>query len=1060
MSNAITNALNEVAFWAGFGQMRIYRLYQQQIFGSLKRPVYLVPSHIPLAPFVLASPHQRRSRVRGYATVVGYSSGPISSSGQRLGSSDRAFRLGQRSTGSFSNSGEWLALLEPYLPTELRSPKSSPFLKIGSRFAFVIPNLLRRARDETNIDLLSYLGVDQGRWKAVLWIVTTLIRPVTARAAELNPTPLTSQVHWENDIPLDDVTQAPVWADHNVKKKKLENNKPSSLHALIGRAARSSGISDTAQDLAVRQIWQSLGSMILQSADLPEDKSRTVMSNVHQMIAYLHHVGAVPDTIYNYPYAIDPSVPQRPPTLYLLSARILTTLSDAVWRAQEEAISTEAAAVGAQFPYKGFGSPSLRYSPRVRDLDHAVWVELILWSCLESGYVAEGAWLLNEMGRRRGDDRWFTIQWSALQEPRSDETAKDVREGWFSSTFFKNHLIGINEGYSVEKPLLEMGPRTISTEAVVALIDGLLSTVRVGFGSTGNTPGQVQDQIYSLKAILERDNFNLPPRVWNSVTIRLLESQEMAPEMDPASLERVLALAPTTLRDCKIGGLQADPKSAPSVIENVFNQSNAMLGLLHRTLHAFALQGNIRAARRVYTRIQSYIINRRTDTDPAVITNLRRSMHTGDESIYFDAEVSDITDYFPDVPETVLAAFIDLVTDAKAYDFGRWLLYSDETGSPVVRFFTSATVAPALLRFAAATADSDLLNKVTSALVVPLPESIIRTMFHCHIALSDWDGVETLLLYLKDERKLGWSATEAAALARAVMLLDNDVSVEKESFNKAKVILRKLLHGYYNTTQLAYERRDNSQVDLLGHLIRIFRTIPGVLGELCQDLPDNPALQLRSVDIPVNAFNILLDAAVSTNGSFEGRRMWHMWCREPASLSGNRKSHGTDSIPRCAGPAITAVSVDGDQLKQVEPRGIVQPNLTTLRTILQAAIVERKASTEVAARYFGNSLDEPGSKQLPTYRAYRPTEILDWGSGLFRRFGLRETSIDAELGGHLYRQKRPFVRKGQILAKRGQRLNKKIRSSTRHNRILARKSQYATGDKLRAQSSSARMIYF
>jgi hypothetical protein len=74
-------------------------------------------------------------------------------------------------------------------------------------------------------------------------------------------------------------------------------------------------------------------------------------------------------------------------------------------------------------------------------------------------------------------------------------------------------------------------------------------------------------------------------------------------------------------------------------------------------------------------------------------------MHTGDESIYFDAEVSDISDYIPDVPEPVLAAFIDLITDAKAYDLGRWLLYSDETGGSVIRFFSSVTVAPALLRF-------------------------------------------------------------------------------------------------------------------------------------------------------------------------------------------------------------------------------------------------------------------------------------------------------------------------------------------------------------------------
>lgn len=996
----------------------------------------------PLARSVLVSARHRRSRVRSYATVVGHSSGHNNLSAHGLGSSFGALKLRQRPTGPFSNPEEWLVSLEPYLPAPLRAPTASPFLKIGDRFAFAVPNLLRRARDESNIDLLNYLGVDQGRWNAVHWLVTNLIKPVTARTEDLNAE-LPSQIHWESDIPLDDATQSPVWADRGVKLEGSKIARLTSLADLTGRALRSSGTSNRNRDLALRQVWQSIGSMILQAASFAEDKSRKVMSNVYQIIAYLHHVGAVPDTIYNYPYPVDPSVPQRPPTLYLLSARILTTLSDAVWRAQEEAISAEVATVGAQFPYKGYGSPSVRHTPRVRDLGHAVWLEFVLWSCVESGYVAEGAWVLNEMGQHSGDGRWSTIHWSTLQRRQSDGTAKEVREGWFRSLFFKNGVIGTNEGYSDEDPLVEMGPRTISTEAVTAIIDGLLSTVHVGLGSTGNTPGQVQDQIYSLKAILGRDNFGLPPRVWNSVIVRLLESQKMDLEMDPASLERVLALAPTTLRDSNIGDLQADPETGPSVAENVLNQSNALLGLLHRTLHAFALQGNIRGARRVYARIQSFIISWKSDASSPSIANLRRSMHDGDEAIYFDADVSDISEYLPDVPEPVLAAFIDLITDAKAYDFGRWLLYSDETGGSVVRLFSSVTVAPALLRLAAATSDSDLLSKVTSALVVPLPDTIIRSMFQCHIALSDWDGTEKLLLYFKDEKDLGWGATEAAALARAIVLLESTASVEADAFNKAKVILRRLLHGVYNTTQLSYERRDHSQVNLLAQLIRIFRTIPGALSELSQNLPENIIRPSRSVDIPVDAFNILLDAVVSTKGSLEGRRMWHMWCKNPEILNRHPNSGTRKLIPELVRPAATAASMDGDQPGRMEMNGVVQPNLTTLRTILQPAVAERRASNEIAARYFGNSVDEPAPKQLLTYKAYRPIEILNWGSGELQRFGLRETSIDAELGGHLYRQKRPFVKETQRFARDGR---KKIRSLTRYNRFLARKHQSLNGN--------------
>jgi hypothetical protein len=197
-------------------------------------------------------------------------------------------------------------------------------------------------------------------------------------------------------------------------------------------------------------------------------------------------------------------------------------------------------------------------------------------------------------------------------------------------------------------------------------------------------------------------------------------------------------------------------------------------------------------------------------------------------------------------------------------------------------------------------------------------------MFQCHIALSDWDGVEKLLLYFKDERNLGWGAIEAAALARAVILLDNTASEETESFDKAKVILWKLLHDHYNTAQLAYERRDNSQVNLLRQLIRIFRTIPGVLGELCQDLPDAVIQPSQSVDIPVNAFNILLDAVVSTKGSLEGRRMWHMWCKNPGVRSRNAKSGASNIIPGQVRLAASPVSMNGHHPEHVEMGGVVQ----------------------------------------------------------------------------------------------------------------------------------------
>jgi len=866
-----------------------------------------------------------------------------------------------------------------------------------------------------------------------------MLNAVPAAAGLRNPESLLSQIPWASDVLLDVATQSPVWVDWEVKWMELKTADSLSLDDLTrNRVARTS--SQPVRDMALRQIWQSTGFMILRAADHSEESAQTIMSNVYQIIAHLHHIGAVPDTIYNYAPADDPSVLQRPPTLYLLSARILTTLSDAVWRAQEKEVTTEAAAMGANFSYNGYELPSARYKLRVRELEPAVWLEFVLWACVESGYVTEGAWVLDAMKQREGDKRWSVINWKAVEEPPLSGGAKAARVEWDGIRSRTGGVIGGIEGYSGERPFVEMGSRTISSEVVAALIDGLLNTVRVGFGSGGNTAGKIQDDICNLKAILERDSFGLTPRALNSVILRLLESHGVDPEVDAAALERVLALAPMFLRDRESQNPPADQDSVSLTSEDMLDQSAAALGLFHRTLHAFALQSNIRGAHRVFARIQSFVKSNKGGPRPDSIEDLKSRMRAGGEGIdsVEEAAISDFSEFFPNIPVPVLAAFFDLITDAKAHEFGRWLLYSKETGGPVIRFFSNPILAPALLRFAAATSDTYLLYKVSAALVPPLPEKTIRAVFHCQVTLSKWDGVEELLMYFKDERGLGWSAGEATVLARAVLLLEQATHVgsqssgsspQTQSLHRAKGTLEKLLRGDYNTIQMVSQRRDHSQVRLLSQLIRIFRSVPGTLKDICNDLPDHSAQVSNSVNIPAASFNTLLDAIVKTRGSFEGKRIWDMWCKDPDIGGKDRKPDDGTPILQ---PASSALPMAEHSPKQGEPERVVVPNVATLRTLVQVAVQERSGTNDEASEYFHAN----AQNRYPAMnsRVYRPTDILEWGAAMFRKFGLNEQDIDAELGGYLYRQGRHF-------AKEGQALDRNIRSLAKYSRYL-RKIRY------------------
>ncbi|MCJ1360972.1 hypothetical protein MMC16_000067 [Acarospora aff. strigata] len=964
----------------------------QDLGGTSKLPEFLIPSAVSLPLSLRASVSHQSPRLRSYASLVGQSTVQGSSVVQDLRSSGNTIKAEQAVTRSSGVKDQWLALLEPLLPNELRSLTVSSFRKVGLDSGATVPDILHRARQEGKVDLLSYLGIDQGRWKAVSWVVGNLIPTVTTSPDESNWAAWPSQGHWLSNDSLDKVTDSSIWLDYDLNSPGSKNVKLPSLDDLTGDRT---GRFNTARDRSLRQIWQSIGSMILRAADCSEDKSAPTMSNVYQIIAYLHNVGAMPTTMYNYAPPIDPAALQRPPTLTLLSARILTTLSDAVWRAKEKEAITKAAAVGAELADKGYVRPSVRSTPRVRDLGHAVWLDLVLWACVESGYVSEGAWILNEMKQREGDKRWSTTNWKALQEASQSSGTETEWIRWFTTA-----VPWTNEGYSRENPLVEMGSRTISSEVVTAIIDGLLNTARAGSDNELNTPGVLLNEIVSLKTILERDSFVLSPRTWNSVILRLLESHNLDPEVDPASLERLLALAP---------------------------MSTTILGLLHRTLHAFAARGNIRGARRVFACIQTFVLDSTKDTTPSFVGDLKRFMHAEDEGIYYDAAINDIPDYFPNVPGSVFAAFINLITESKAYALGRWLLYSEKTGGPVTRFFADVAVAPSLLRFAAATSDSDLLAKVISGLDPPLPVEIIRALFHCNIALGDWAGVEELLVHFKQEQGLSWSAAEATALAREVLLLEQATlagtrgssSPQSKSFGKAKVLLQKLLRGEYNTARLAYERRDDSQVKLVGQLIQILGSVPGVSRNICEDIQDNSDQASTSARFPVEAFNILLDAVVSTRGSLEAKRMWDTWCKKPGSASKDLQIGSSVSSRQHEGAASRAMTLSNDQSMPSKRIKIVEPNLATLRTILRGAVLERKAKTHVAARYFPVNGKEAEQPRLPKNRVYRAFDLLKWGALMFRRFGLNENEVDAELGRYLRSQSRRFVRKAEEFGKNG-----------------------------------------
>lgn len=897
----------------------------------------------------------------------------------------------------------WAALLEPYLPLSLRTRSLIEKLTEfdGVRCIDTLPHLLLKARTTADLwlDLLSYLGVNQGRWEAVLWLTTTLLAHMKKAVTFPQDEIVLHQPSWRVAGSLDEVTEYGIWADPVSRPFGAPIPSLDKLTSVAERITSTVGSRPLSE--ALGHIWQGTGKMILEATDRPPEECRVIMSHVYRILAHLHHIGAIPNTMYNYSPAIDPSVLQRPPTLHLLSSRILTTLSDAVWRAQEKEVISEAASVGAEHSYRGHELPEARIKVRVRELGTEVWLEFILWSCVEGGWISEAAWIVTEMEKRKGNSKWSVINWDAVQEPPSSGTPKASRMDWQGLKSRIGGAVGGIEGYNEAPPFVEMGPRTISSEVVAALVDGLVNLVRPTSKNGGKTPAMVWEDISTCKKLLERGGFGLGSSSWNSIILRLVESRSFNPEAEPGMLERILTFAPIYQQELEALNSPAAPGSFAQ--EYVAEQSAASLGLLHRTLHAFACQGNLQGALRTIKQLQSLVDANRHKSIKEFKGRIEETLRNGYEdslqSVDDYSNDTDVPGFHPHVPVGTLAVLLDLVTDAKLFELGKWLLYSDAVDGRIIPsyLYTVPALQPALLRFATATKDVKLFNRlVTRDMNLPLSEEHMRALLQCQIALGKWDAVDEVLKYRRDERDMTWDSSDIMAVASAVVRLEK--SNEPDSglaIKKPRHILQELLRGDYSKPSDPSQPRDYSRPRLLNQLCRILQTIPSLLPHLPYTGEIKTGQAHVATSVAVHSFNVLLEGAVETYGSVEGRRLWTLWCQVPKPLK--EQNAGGNKNTRSAIVRRMRWFSGGPEL-------VVVPNLQTLRIIMRPAVEAREEARRKQAESSATKDGRSAVVKVKASGVVYDEGLFAWARDMYRNFGLTNDEIIYELRGSFPRR--------------------------------------------------------
>lgn len=955
-------------------------------------------------------PKQRTRRIRNYASVA--PDQPLPENDILPDQAEPDYTSILTSSPHRRNPKAWADLLEQYLPHKLRLDANTLTTRIldddGLRSIRRLPRLLFNARttQPLKLDLLSYVGVVQGRWEAVLWLVKAMLDQCVSSNTPLDWDAVSSMhdtpwsTHGES---LKDLTSHPIWAE----KSTLHPDPGATLsEATDSNPPEQWGLIEYMKRNGIGQIWQSIGCMVLQAADLPkqDEPFKLIMFNVYQILAHLHHINALPETIYNYASAQDPSVLQKPPTLNLLSSHIMTILSDTAWKVHEKEGSLNPFPLTANQASSGYDSPAASLQPRIRELGPEVWLDLVLWSCVEGGWITEGAWLVGEMMRRKGEQRWSAVNWHALSKPsvKSDAWSR------VKSEIARSRMNQIARGISIagrlgDPAILETVPRTVSSEVIVALVDGLVNTTRRTTNVYGNSPTDVQRYLNACKNLLERKHFALDTNAWNGIILRLVESGGFFPEAEPRVLEYIINLTPSYLKESEASKVDESPSSSARAY--AADQTTANLGLLYRNLHAFSEQGDLQGALRTFKKLQALVDANRNRAIQELALNL------GDHKLVEASTDSPMDDLdpvpgvHPSIPTNVLATFLDLVTEAKAFDFGKWLLYSDEVDGPTIppERYSDENIQPALLRFATATADASLLNKITKTLEAPLPENILRALMRCQIALRKWDAVGDLLVYFQEEEGMKWNAVDVMILARAVLRLENDTKTS--SFDKAQLIskahalLQGLLQGKYDSARDPSQLPDPSQIQMANQLRRILQTVPGSLSEVAATVCRSYRVS-SSCGVSSHAFNQLLEGVVENYGSTAGRLLWNRWCRKTDADADRRLLQRTS-----------------------EAEQVVVPNLQLLRTIMRPIALARYSagSTESSS---GKGSPSTGEEQkqanhTPTAGGRNTSEqigsgndggsgqfgseeehdLLRWGSSMYRNFGLTDKEIQMELPG-------------------------------------------------------------
>ncbi|EER26522.1 hypothetical protein CPC735_006940 [Coccidioides posadasii C735 delta SOWgp] len=903
---------------------------------------------------------------------------------------------------------KWIPFLDRFLPSHLREG-SVDCLEDGVRSEAeqcqAILQLLFQARSFMNFDLLAYMGFKMNRWNAVRALVDKLLDNAEAlRSKHAGRNDLPSNIDWKSmGRSFDEITGDELYrtlaisVQGSTDFRSLDSYDSYSEEPILGTRMGETNL----RVGTMEELWQSLGYFIIEAADMRQEESALIMHHFYYIVARLHNLDYIPSNVYK-DTPIRGSYPLlRPPAMHLLSTRIMTILTDTMLEARMEELSTSTDQQSSM--------EWLRSSKT--ELGFGVWLEFILWCCVEGGYAREAAWILQSTRNRSKE--WKVASFARLLKTIGpiDPKKIDHHDTWEQcGNSSRISTMGRPKG-----SFLGMGERTITHEVVVAVMDGLTNAVRTGVGFRGDSAPHVWERLGLLRGLLNKNMLYVGAGFVNYLIMRILEAGGIVAEVKPQALELLLDVSPsiTTADELEMPLEKLAELSNKGVIPN---KSAMILGLYHYTLNAYASSGHISGTIDVleklvaavdYTRIHMI---RQSIMESRYVTkayNVRKSsLKTPLNNGSNDHEMSPLGRL--QLPPSSLSLLLSVFTNSRAFSLASWVVNPRESAGPIIPsdMYRDEVLAPTLIQFATATNNSHLLSNVLERVARPWPVSILHHMLDYRIANFRWKHALELLVQLRDVERIQWVPNNVATLAATIIKLDQPDNLlpqfsssedQRQALEQATHILTYMLEGKFSAREDFSKERDFHPAQMLYQLHRIFKSAgsPALL-DVCTKVKLKWQRPVESsCYVPANAFRTLIAAVVEVYGSAAGRQLYTKWCMYPATPRARRIDSGGNTrlfYSSQLNPETGGVVPIFDSRWHAGNAGkLVMPNLDIVRTIALCAL---KDQTDLTTK---------SKEASPEVTDESVTSVLNWCMRVFFDLGLTDREVDRELDGYLTR---------------------------------------------------------